>query len=309
MPGTAWVDALDGADVSSLRVSVVVPAFRDDGALRDCLDALRQQDVPRSWYELVVVNNAPEPIAEDIADKADAVLHESRPGSYAARNCGIQHARAPILAFTDADCRPREDWLRNAVAAIEAGNPRVAGRIELTYQGDRLTWAEIYEKACAFDQEGYAAGGAAATANMVAERSCFDRAGLFDASLMSGGDMEWGWRAASHGIPIAYAAEVVVRHPARHEIRQLLGKARRVARGTARLQASGKDVRGRGWVRQGLRSALEQWRRIGGNPVLTRRERAIAGAMLVLLRGVQLGAKVAARLGFDDGARAPRDAR
>ena len=40
------------------------------------------------------------------------LLREEKRGAYAARNTGVQHARAPLLAFTDADCVVDRDWIR-----------------------------------------------------------------------------------------------------------------------------------------------------------------------------------------------------
>src|SRR5690606_62802 len=42
------------------------------------------------------------------------------------------------------------------------------------------------------------------------------------------GDMEWGWRAQKAGFPIAYAPSVVVHHPARHSLRELLSRQKRI---------------------------------------------------------------------------------
>jgi glycosyltransferase involved in cell wall biosynthesis len=44
---------------------------------------------------------------------------EARPGSYAARNTGIELARGDILAFTDADCLPAADWIEHGLAALQ----------------------------------------------------------------------------------------------------------------------------------------------------------------------------------------------
>jgi glycosyltransferase involved in cell wall biosynthesis len=46
------------------------------------------------------------------------VCHEPTQGSYAARNCGIRHARGEILAFTDADCEVCPTWIEELAQAL-----------------------------------------------------------------------------------------------------------------------------------------------------------------------------------------------
>ncbi|BBI65073.1 hypothetical protein HSBAA_63790 [Vreelandella sulfidaeris] len=59
----------------------------------------------------------------------------------------------------------------------------------------------------------------------------FDLVGLFNEKLFSGGDTEWGLRAYKQGINITYSENIIVKHPARKSVRELLMKARRVAGG------------------------------------------------------------------------------
>ena len=59
-------------------------------------------------------------------------------------------------------------------------------------------------------------------------RDVFDRVGQFD-ECFSGGDIAWNHRAQSAGVPILYAEEVCVGHPARRSLRDILRKKRRTA--------------------------------------------------------------------------------
>lgn len=225
-------------DAALPRVSVIIPTYHDWPKLEANLQALMKQSYPQDRFEVVVVNNAPDDHCPfELPGPNVRVIAEARPGSYAARNTGIGVATGEIFAFTDADCLPSPQWLEAAVTALRAGADRVAGRVELTFQSDQLTLAELYEQTFAFDQEkNIKSTGACVTANLVAWRRVFDGAGFFDATMLSGGDMEWGRRAASKGFNIVFVPEAVVRHAARTTLQELLKKSRRVAAGVARLE-------------------------------------------------------------------------
>lgn len=198
--------------------------------MQTCLAALAAQTYPQERFEVVVVNNDPMDPPPDFHVQENVLLaEESKPGSYAARNRGLALARGEIIAFTDADCVPTPTWLESAVRMLLQGHQRLAGRVELFYRGERLSPAELHEREFAFDQRNFAEqGGTAATANMIAWRAIFDKVGGFDEHLLSGGDMEWGWRAQKAGFPIVYAPSVVVRHPARHSVRELWLRQKRI---------------------------------------------------------------------------------
>jgi GT2 family glycosyltransferase len=216
-------------------VSVVVPVHADRGRLELTLDALDAQDYAGP-VEVLVVDNGDNPtIPSATSGRATTrVLREPAPGSYAARNTGVAEASGAVLAFTDADCVPRPDWLSAAVAALMTHERAfVGGAIALFPRpGRRPRAAEVYDCANGLRQDRYVGEqGWAATANMLVRRATFDEVGPFDARLRSGGDRLWGRRAAALGVRPTYAADAVVDHPARDSLRELRTKTIRVTTG------------------------------------------------------------------------------
>ena len=143
-------------------------------------------------------------------------------------------ASGNIIAFTDSDCIPANDWLERGISHFEIEQDlfRISGHVNLFYSGKRRTAAEVFESLFAFEQEKNAAKGTSVTANMLARKAVFDEIGLFNESLLSGGDHEWGFRAYKSDFLIRYKNDVVVSHPARQTFKELASKRRRVAGGT-----------------------------------------------------------------------------
>tara|TARA_B100001287_G_C22675170_1_gene527282 strand:+ start:333 stop:1178 length:846 start_codon:yes stop_codon:yes gene_type:complete len=213
-------------------VSVIIPTYKDTDLLKLCINGLKKQSYPSNLFEVIIINNDPNNESLDVdanLPKNFNIISEKKIGSYAARNTGIINSKGQILAFTDADCIPREDWILNAVELIQKGAQRVAGRVQLFYKSNNLTPSENYEKVYAFDQRENAIKGKSVTANMITLKKYFNDIGMFDERLFSGGDMEWSLRAFRNKISIRYAHNVIVDHPARANIRELIKKAKRVS--------------------------------------------------------------------------------
>lgn len=222
-------------------MSVVIPVRDDATRLETCLRALDRQTLTDPFEVLVVDNGSRDDPAAVVARHPRArLLSEATPSSYAARNTGVAAARGAILAFTDSDCVPAEDWLERAAArlAAEDGPAFLAGRIEVFARDPgEPNGVELYELAQGFRQDYYAEVlRFGATANVVVARSDFDRAGPFSETLISSGDLEWGQRADARGVRPTYAADVVVSHPARDSIGAISRKARRLLAGQAQLR-------------------------------------------------------------------------
>lgn len=221
-----------------MDISVIVPVYRDWNRLALCLESLSNQLNDGTYnYDVFVVNNDPhDDVPIDIRMKFPCFifLTEGKPGSYAARNKALAICSGELIAFTDSDCIPKNDWLITAknYLLFNKEYDRVGGSIEMLLSGGRPSLAEIYEKIYAFRQKAYILNkGVSVTANLIVRRSVLDKIGLFNDDLMSGGDFEWGERAANSDINIGYCEELVVMHPARSKMSQLILKTRREAGG------------------------------------------------------------------------------
>lgn len=225
-------------------VSVVIPHQGADERLESCLRALRCQNYPPNKIETIVVLN--EPHARDLGFElasGETVLWEPHYFSYAARNEGIRHAKGDVIALTDSDTLPHEDWVRQGVKAINQGADLVAGRIDLSFSSARLSPAACYEKLFAFDQEKNVRLGRATTANLFVRKKLLLSRGLFTADAESGEDFRWTSATVASGSLLRYAPLAVVTHPARETLRELLSKTRRVALHFPAGETAGKTLR------------------------------------------------------------------
>ena len=112
------------ADATVPQLSVVVPV-RDGAAFLDrSLAALAASDLPRSAWELIVVDDGSRDDSLAVAERyADRVLRQATPsGPPAARNLGAAAARAPVVVFVDADVEVHADALRKVRDALADGS-------------------------------------------------------------------------------------------------------------------------------------------------------------------------------------------
>jgi GT2 family glycosyltransferase len=104
------------------KVSVVVASYNAERTLNACLESLARLNYPD--FEIILVDDGSTDSTAQISAKYPGVrylAHAKNLGLSAARNTGIAAAAGEIVAFTDADCRVDEDWLRYLVHDLLAG--------------------------------------------------------------------------------------------------------------------------------------------------------------------------------------------
>lgn len=209
------------------RISVVVP-HHDDPELGRCLAALAAQRADGIPFEILVVDNGSKvpPVAACAAHPGVRLLSEPIPGPGPARTAGARAARAPVIAFVDADCRPDPGWIAAIDRAFADPATQVVGGDIRIAPADpaRLTVVEAYESVFGYRQQLYIARDRyAATANMAVRRAILEAVGGF-AGLGTAEDMDWGRRASAMGYAHAYLPEMRVRTPARPDFAALARK-------------------------------------------------------------------------------------
>jgi glycosyltransferase involved in cell wall biosynthesis len=227
--------------MSQPLVSVVVPARDARAGVAQLLEALARQTLARDRWEVVVVDDGSRVGIADLVEAAGG-RHLRLPlsrGAYVARNRALEVACGEAIAFTDADCTPRTDWLERGLAALRDAQ-LVGGRIAMRL-GPRPTLAEVVDVARGLNQRRMVEEwGYGATANLFVQRRVIADVGPFNEALRSGGDDELCKRATARGHVLRYADDVVVDHETRRSARALVSKAFRDGRGLGHLRHVGR---------------------------------------------------------------------
>jgi len=210
-----------GSFPGPVRVSVIVPAFRAAHLIRACLRSLDEQTLPPEAYEVIVVDDGSDDDTAGVAERfaADAragvkvvSLPENR-GPAAARNAGMAASSAPVLAFTDADCKAAPDWLERGLARLDAEDAPagVEGRTDPEGEPGTLT-----------HQMRNPTGGLFMTCNMLYRRDALERAGGFDERFRAAflEDSDVAFAVLEDGGDIVFAEDVIVYHQVLHEGRR-----------------------------------------------------------------------------------------
>lgn len=104
-------------------ISVVVPTYNEEKNIGRCIRALQNQTLPKSEYEIIVVDGQSKDRTVEIADSCGAiVIQQESKGVGGARNDGARASNGDIIVTTDADCVPDSEWLMNIKKKFEDGS-------------------------------------------------------------------------------------------------------------------------------------------------------------------------------------------
>jgi lipopolysaccharide/colanic/teichoic acid biosynthesis glycosyltransferase/GT2 family glycosyltransferase len=206
-----------------LRCSVVVPVHNGAATIVRCLDGLARQTAGNNVFEVLVVDAGccdatPQLVrAWQQAHAAPALRYLRLAGSElslaAARNFGVQHAQAPVVLFTEADCVPGPGWVLALLGAFD--DQRVMGargafRTEQSGLVPRFVQAEYedrYDRARRRDQIDFIDNYSAAY-----RRDVFLANGGFDIAFGACEDQELSFRLAEKGYRLVFTPQAVVTH-------------------------------------------------------------------------------------------------
>jgi glycosyltransferase involved in cell wall biosynthesis len=232
---------------SDLLASVIVPARNAADQLRELIDALQKQTLPRDRFEVVIGDDGStdESIAALATDDGWIRVVPGPPlNSYAARNRAVRASRGPVLAFCDSDCQPEPEWLEEGLRAL-GGLDLAAGRIRFILPERRTIWT-LLDMDGSKDHEREVRQGNAETANLFLGRVVYDAVGGFEDVVTEHGDFDFVERSLEHGFRLGYVPDAVVWHPARTRARHFLRAVWIYSRGYAEREAR------RGRVPEGL---------------------------------------------------------
>ncbi|WP_319413278.1 glycosyltransferase family 2 protein [uncultured Cohaesibacter sp.] len=131
------------------KISAVVCVHNREDTLDACLSALERQTLSKDLHEILVVDNASTDQSPQIADayvKRNAnfkYIREERLGLAIARNRGIREVCHDVVAFTDDDAIPADDWLErlsNRFSTLDEKTVAVGGELDPVWPHEKPEW-------------------------------------------------------------------------------------------------------------------------------------------------------------------------
>lgn len=280
-----------GLSDQAIPLTIIIPVWNGEDYIGRCLESLKRQTVPITSAQVIVVDNGSTDSTPRIVKEFEFVelWHQPVPGSYSARNLGLEKAKAEFVLFTDADCVAAPDWLERALhlASFARDLDIFAGQIKLFREPGAGKVIAKFEELTAFNQASNVSYGFAVTANLLCHKGTLLKFGAFDGNLLSGGDVETTKRLVSNGCRLKYEPELLVSHPTRAGLLSMLRKQRRVTGGKWALGTE----KGQGLLallRQDLAEALKRARWMIREPMPATMKMGIISVLFVLALTSQL---------------------
>ncbi len=214
------------------KISVIIPTYNRCQSIKDTLSSLLTQEGNGNFdYEVIIVDNNSKDNTKVIIDsftpkfsKNLRYIFEPRQGKSYAMNSAISVASGDIIAFTDDDCLPEKDWLRNIAEKFKKNSNLdcVLGEAIMS-DGTKM-----------YDDNNPLRGNGL---NMAIRRGVFDNLGFFDVFLgagsigYSGEDTEFIYRLLKNRRNIIICNDIKVVHKIRPDFKNTVKFAYRDSKG------------------------------------------------------------------------------
>ena len=120
---------------NNIKLSIIVPVYKTEQYLRKCLSSIFEQDVDRSLYEVIIVNDGSPDNSQKIIDEFCAKYNntscivQANQGLSIARNNGVKASQGEYVWFIDSD-----DWVKDiSISTIIAECSYLPDAISITY--------------------------------------------------------------------------------------------------------------------------------------------------------------------------------
>jgi glycosyltransferase involved in cell wall biosynthesis len=129
----------------TIRFSVVIPCYNEEGYVGEAIRSLQRQDFDGAYEIVVVDNNCTDDTARIARELGVRVVTESAPGVCNAREAGTVASRGEIVVSADADTTYAPDWLSKIDRGFRSDDEVVAVVGPCRYY-DGPRWGRVFAR-------------------------------------------------------------------------------------------------------------------------------------------------------------------
>jgi glycosyltransferase involved in cell wall biosynthesis len=126
-------------------LSILIATHNSELYIEDCIKSLVSQNIPRSDYEIIVIDDGSNDNSVDLAKKtgADLVIQTDSCSIGKARNIGFQNSKGKFIGIIDSDCRANKDWISSIIDSLQSHHA-VCGPVINGNTQSNISWAEYF---------------------------------------------------------------------------------------------------------------------------------------------------------------------
>ncbi len=227
-----------------LRVSIVICTYNRENYLKNVLESLINQNVDKSLFEVLVVDNNSKDNTREVVNSFYDFLpirytFEKQQGLVYARNQGIKEAKGEFIAFVDDDAVVDKNYLKYVLKDLEKNKnwEIFGGKIIPLYNHNKPEWykdkyegLDLGSVPRLLSEREFLYG-----SNIIIKRDIFECVGNFSITLgerarkfNKGDETEWQIRAKKQNKHIFYDPKLIIYHlssPQKTTIRYLIKQA------------------------------------------------------------------------------------
>ena len=198
------------------NVSVIIPTYQRPALLMRCLQALTMQQLPKKHFEIIVVTDGPDAITNTMIQqrfktRVRVFALPEKKGPAAARNFGCKKATGNLIVFTDDDCIPHSNWIKEFYTAYTQqpfASAAFKGQVIVPLSNKPTD----YEKNTAWlEQADFVTANCACTGSALKQINGFDE--TYTMAWREDSDLEF--KLIDQKIPIHFVQQAIVTHPVR----------------------------------------------------------------------------------------------
>lgn len=199
-------------------ISIIIPAYNVEKTIDKTIEALLKQNYPKKDYEIIIVDDGSTDKTVEVISKFPVKLVKLKhKGPANARNIGAKKSRGGILLFTDADCVPDKNWIKNMVEPFKDQGIVGASGTYKTLNSEKLmarfVGYEIEQRHQKMERQRFI--DFIGTFSAGYRRDIFLKFKGFDTNfkISSGEDPELSYRISKEGLKMVFQKNAIVKHP------------------------------------------------------------------------------------------------
>ncbi|MEK7818633.1 MAG: glycosyltransferase [Bacteroidota bacterium] len=176
------------SDSQLKNISVIIATRNEEENISNCIKSILNQNYPKDKFEIIVVNDRSSDGTKKIVEEFKEIklinIEELPIGVFGKKNAlriGIEESKNDILVFTDADCLPENNWLRNISNYFDEKTGAVVGYSPYKYSitlpkllNDFIEYEELKTSLYSFGAIGLGNGFLATGRNLSYRRKVYD---------------------------------------------------------------------------------------------------------------------------------------